>query len=199
MSEQEFPKEAGKTVYQRDKTAKEPVPAKDPPKPPVKPKIKPRKVFVAKKMVARDQPMEYRARHILVSSKEAAELFRQSILDFQKELAEQPMDDPDKEFHDLEKVERFFARLAKKYSTCPSKSLGGDLDWVHEGMEIKDEILTPELVDTVIKTPKNTVPEPVKSPKGFHILLVCENRPYVRKEKPAEGPSPKIPPSGVPG
>ena len=140
MTKKEFPEEAEKTIYQRDKTAKEPVPDKEPPKPAAKPKVKPRKVFVPKKMVAKtNKPMEYRVRHILVSSLEAAQLFRQSILDFQKELADQPLDDPDKEFHDREKIERFFSRLAKKYSICPTKALGGGLDWIHKGMEIKND------------------------------------------------------------
>lgn len=195
---QEFPKEAEEPLYERDKTAKEPVPASDAAKP-AKPKITPRKAFVPKRMVAKDRPMEHRARHILTSSKSAAEMFRQSIIDFQKELADQPMDDPDKEFHDQEKIERFFVRLAKKYSICSSKSLGGDLDWIHTGMSVKNEVLTPELVNTVMAAEKYALPEPIKTEKGFHLVLVCETRPYTKKEQLVEAPKPIAPPSGIPG
>ena len=201
MTKKEFPEEAEKTIYQRDKTAKEPIPDKETPKPVAKPKVKPRKVFVPKKMVAKtDKPMEYRVRHILVSSLEAAQLFRQSILDFQKDLADQPLDDPDKEFHDREKIERFFSRLAKKYSVCPTKALGGGLDWIHKGMEIKNDLFTTELVDLINQTEKFTVPEPVKTSRGFHLILVCESQPHIPEEKPAAVPQAKTPPpgSGIP-
>jgi len=52
-------------------------------------------------------------------------MIRQTLLEFQKELEDKPADDPDKEFHDREKMEKFFARLAKKYSSCMTKRLGG--------------------------------------------------------------------------
>ena len=95
MSDKEFPEEAEKTVYQRDKTAKEPVP-KDSGTPKPKPKIKPKKVFVPKKATFKtDKPMEHRVLHLRVASKDSADLIRTILIDFQKELAEQPADDPE--------------------------------------------------------------------------------------------------------
>jgi len=147
--------------------------AQSAPKPPA---IKPRKAFVAKKIMApTDKPMENRVRHIRLSSKESAELFWQTTKDFQNELAAQQTDDPDKEFADREKVEFFFARLAKKYSTCPSRALGGELGWISPGMN-KQENIPPELIESVANCLKFVIPEPISTPLGFHIVLVCESR-----------------------
>jgi PPIC-type peptidyl-prolyl cis-trans isomerase-like protein len=188
MSEEKYPKESEKTVYQRDKTAKEPVQPADAPKPPVRPKIKPKKVFVAKKQVLKtNKPMEHRVRHIRLSSMEAAQLVRQTLIDFQKELAEQPAEDPDKEFHDREKMEKFFIRLAKKYSSCTTKGLGGDLGWIYKGMKITNAIMTQSLVDVFMETEKYIVPEPVKSKLGIHLLLICESQIHVPREKDTSG------------
>ena len=144
--------------------------------PVIKPAIKPRKAFVAKKIMApTDKPMENRVRHIRLSSKETADLFWQTAVDFQKELAAQPTDDPDKEFADREKVEAFIVRLAKKYSICPSHSLGGELGWISPGMK-KKETIPQELIDTVLKGERFVIPEPIKTPLGFHIVLICETR-----------------------
>ena len=143
------------------------------PKPPV---IKPRKAFVTKKILApTDKPMENRIRHIRLSSQESADLFRQTTQDFQDELAAQPTEDPDKEFADREKVEAFFTRLAKKYSACPSRALGGELGWVSSGMG-KQENIPPELIEAVSKCKKFVIPDPIVTPLGFHVVLVCDSR-----------------------
>jgi hypothetical protein len=143
------------------------------PKPPV---IKPRKAFVAKKITApTDKPMEHRVRHIRLSSKDSADLFWQTAVDFQNELAAEPTDDPDKEFADREKVEAFIIRLAKKYSICPSHSLGGELGWISPGMG-KQEIIPKELITEVLNGKRFVIPEPIKTPLGFHIVLICESR-----------------------
>ena len=143
------------------------------PKPPV---IKPRKAFVAKKITApTDKPMEHRVRHIRLSSKDSADLFWQTAVDFQKELAAEPTDDPDKEFADREKVEAFVIRLAKKYSICPSHSLGGDLGWISPGMG-KQENIPQELINEVLNGKRFVIPEPIKTQLGFHIVLICESR-----------------------
>ena len=143
------------------------------PKPPV---VKPRKAFVAKKILApTDKPMEHRIRHIRLSSMDTAKLFWQTAVDFQKELAEQPTDDPDKEFADREKIEAFIVRLAKKYSACPSRAMGGELGWLSQGMP-KQENIPPGLIDAVSKGTKFVIPEPIETPLGFHIVLICESR-----------------------
>ena len=168
----------------------------------VKPLLKPRKKFVPKKKTFKtDKPMEYRVRHIRLASLEAAQLIRQTIVEYQKDLASKPMDDPDKVFHDQEKVERFFAKLAKKYSACVTRNLGGDLDWVHnhdtaseESMvdefikaQTEESVLTSELVDSIMKCERAHIPEPIKSALGFHVILVCEVRYYTSGESNEKG------------
>lgn len=152
--------------------------------PPKKPLIKPKKIFKPKKVTFKsDTSQQYRTRHIRLSSLESATLIQQTLLDFQKELAERPMDDPDKEFIDQEKLEKFFARLAKKYSTCPTRALGGDLQWIHKKMEdIDTTIMTSELIDVVINGERFKIPPPVKTPLGYHIVLICESKALPKKK-----------------
>ena len=183
----EQPKESEKTIYQRDKTAKEPKIASDTPKQPVKPKPKIKKVFVPKKTTfTTDKPMEHRVRNIRLTSKESAKMIWEILIDFQSDLAKTEMDDPDKSFHDWEKVEKFFIRLAKKYSICQSKKLGGDLGWVYSDMPLPEQIITSELVDKIMKLEKFIIPDPIKSNLGFHILMICESQVHTPKEKPPE-------------
>jgi len=185
MSEQ--PKESEKTIYQRDKTAKEPKTVSDTPKQPVKPKPKIKKVFVPKKTTfTTDKPMEHRVRNIRLTSEESAKMIWEILIDFQSDLAKTEMDDPDKSFHDWEKVEKFFIRLAKKYSICQSKKLGGDLGWVYSDMTLPEQIITSELVDKIMKLEKFIIPDPIKSNLGFHILMICESQVHTPKEKPPE-------------
>ena len=209
MSNSEQPREADQTLYQRDKTAKEPKVSVDTETKP-KPKPKLRKAFVPKKLVKiTDKPQEYRTRHIRVSTLESANIFRQALIDFQKELASEPIDDPDKPFHDQTKVENYFIRIAKKYSTCSTKVLGGDLDWVYKGMNIqpaatfgglemkKEGIVTSELIDAITQSEKYVIPEPIKTKLGYHIILSCETRDRVEKEKPKMPLQPKSAPAGT--
>ena len=73
--ESEQPKAPEKTIYQRDKTAKEPTPLAETPKPPAKPKPKIKKVFVPKKATfTTDKPMEHRVRNIRLTSLESAKM-----------------------------------------------------------------------------------------------------------------------------
>ncbi len=209
MSNSEQPQEPEKALYQRDKTSKEPEVGSDPELKP-KPKPKLRKAFVPKKLIKKtDKPQEYRTRHIRVSTLESANIFRQALVDFQKELASEPIDDPDKPFHDQTKVENYFIRIAKKYSTCSTKVLGGDLDWVYKGMNIqpaatfgglemkKEGIVTSELIDVITQSEKYVIPEPIKTKLGYHIILSCENRDRVEKEKIMTQPKPKSAPVGT--
>ena len=209
MSNSEQPQEPKKALYQRDKTAKKPEVGSDPELKP-KPKPKLRKAFVPKKLIKKtDKPQEYRARHIRVSTLESANIFRQALVDFQKELASEPIEDPDKPFHDQAKVENYFIRIAKKYSTCSTKLLGGDLDWVYKGMNTqptatfgglemkKEDIVSSELIDVITQSEKYVIPEPIKTKLGYHIILSCENRDRVEKEKIITQPKPKSAPSGT--
>ena len=209
MSKSEQPHEPEESPHQRDKTAKEPKVSVDTETKP-KPKPKLRKAFVPKKLVkTTDKPQEYRARHIRVSTLESANIFRQALVDFQKELASEPIEDPDKPFHDQAKVENYFGRIAKKYSTCSTKLLGGDLDWVYKGMNVqpaatfgglemkKESVVTSELIDAITQLEKYVIPEPIKTRLGYHIILSCENRDRVEKEKIITQPKPKSAPAGT--
>ena len=183
MSDQ--PKEPEKTIYQRDKTAKGPQPVSDAPKIPAKPKPKIKKVFVPKKTTfTTDKPMEHRVRNIRLTSEESAKMIWGILIDFQNDLAKEEMEDPDKTFHDWEKVEKFFIRLSKKYSMCQSKKLGGDLGWIYLDMTLPENIITPELVEEIMKLEKFIIPEPIQSKLGFHLLMVCESQVHTPREKP---------------
>jgi len=209
MSKSEQPHEPEESPHQRDKTAKEPKVSVDTETKP-KPKPKLRKAFVPKKLVkTTDKPQEYRARHIRVSTLESANIFRQALVDFQKELASEPIEDPDKPFHDQAKVENYFGRIAKKYSTCSTKFLGGDLDWVYKGMNVQpaatfggqemkqEQKVTLELIDAITQLEKYVIPEPIKTKLGYHIILSCETRDKVEKEKIMASPKPKAAPAGT--
>jgi parvulin-like peptidyl-prolyl isomerase len=178
MTDKDQPQEPEKTIYERDKTAPEPkVPDKPEGEAPKKPVIKPRKVFKAKKVkIQTKKPLEHRVRHILVSSTEAASLIRQTVVDFQNELAAEPTDDPDKEYQDYEKIEKFFGRLARKYSVCASKAVGGDLEWIYPKMAEIEGVLTKDLRDEILKCEKFVIPEPIKTKFGYHIVLACETQ-----------------------
>jgi len=184
MSDTEQPKEAENTIYQRDKTAKEPKPQADKPKAPIKPKPKIKKAFVPKKKTfTTDKPMEHRVRNIRMTSLESAKMIWETLIDYQNELAQQEMDDPDKPFHDWEKVEKFFTRLSKKYSVCISKNLGGSLGWVYQGMDIPPQTMDQELIDNIMKAEKFKIQEPIKTKLGFHIVMVCESQIHTPREK----------------
>jgi parvulin-like peptidyl-prolyl isomerase len=176
MADKEQPEEPEKTVYQRDKTAPEPkVPDQPEAEAPKRPVVKPRKVFKAKKVkIQTDKPLEHRVRHIRVSSEEAANLIRQIILDFQTELADEPTDDLDKVYQDYVKIEKFFSRLARKYSVCSSKAVGGDLEWIYPKMPEIEGILTKDYRDAILKCEKFVLGEPIKTKSGYHLVLVCE-------------------------
>ncbi len=177
MTDKEQPQEPEETVFQRDKTAKEPKVPDRPEGEPQKRVIKPRKVFQAKKVkIQTKKPLEHRVRHIRVSSMEAASLIRQTVIDFQNELAAEPTDDPDKEYQDYDKIEKFFARLARKYSTCSTKLVGGDLEWIYPKMAEMEGVLTKDLRDEILKCEKFVIPEPTKTKSGYHIILVCETQ-----------------------
>ncbi len=178
MADKEQPQEPEQTTYQRDKTAPEPKAAERPEgEKPKRPVIKPRKVFKAKKVkIQTKKPLEHRVRHIRVSSEEAANLFRQTVIDFQNELAAEPTNDPDKEYHDYEKIEKLFAQLAKKYSVCPTKAVGGDLEWIYPKMPEMEGILTKDLRDAILQCEKFMIPDPFKTKYGYHIILVCETQ-----------------------
>ncbi len=177
MSKTEQPQEPETTPFERDKAAKERQPLTESPKTPVRPKPKIKKAFVAKKKTfTTDKPMEHSVRNIRLTSIESAKMIWEILIDYQNELAQQEVDDPDKAYHDWEKVEKFFIRLAKKYSICMSKALGGSLGWVYQGMDIAPQSFNQELLDIIMKTEKFKIPAPIKTKLGFHIIMICESQ-----------------------
>jgi len=182
MSDTNQPQEPEKTVFERDKTAKERQPVVE--SRPVKPKPKIKKAFVpTRKTFTTDKLVEHRVRNIRMTSMDSAKMIWETLVDYQNELAQQEMDDPDKPFHDWEKVEKFFSRLAKKYSACMSKTLGGSLGWIYQGMEIASQTINQELVDRIMKSEKFKIPEPIKTKLGFHIIMICESQIHTPREK----------------
>ena len=179
------PQEPEETIYQRNKTAKNPTPVEDGPRAPKKPKPKIKKAFIPKKKTfTTDQPLEHRARNIRMTSMESAKVIWETLVDYQSELAQEQADDPDKLYNDWEKVERFFIRLAKKYSVCKTKALGGSLGWIYNGIDIAAEIMDQELIDNILKAEKFIIPEPIKTKLGFHIIILCESQVHSPREKP---------------
>ncbi len=85
--------------------------------------------------------MEFRASHILVKDRSLAQKI--SI------EAKQGKD---------------FAMLARKYSTCPSKSKGGDLGWFAPGKMVA------AFENAVKKLSHNKISDPVKTQFGYHII-----------------------------
>jgi peptidyl-prolyl cis-trans isomerase C len=85
--------------------------------------------------------MEWRASHILVKDKALA----QSIL------------------NRLQKGGNFSA-LAKEFSTCPSKSKGGDLGWFGPGK------MVPPFEKAVIKLSHGRISAIVQTQFGYHII-----------------------------
>ena len=91
--------------------------------------------------------MQIRASHILVST-----------LDEAKTVISELEDGKD------------FAKLAKKYSSCPSKEQGGDLGFFSKGQMVK------EFEDAAFSLKKGEISDPVKTQFGYHIIKLTEKR-----------------------
>ncbi|OHD54053.1 MAG: peptidylprolyl isomerase [Spirochaetes bacterium GWF1_51_8] len=85
--------------------------------------------------------MEWRASHILVKDKSLAE-------DLLRQL----------------RKGKGFAELAKEFSTCPSKSKGGDLGWFGPGQMVKP------FEDAVIRLRPGALSGVVSTQFGYHVI-----------------------------
>ncbi len=85
--------------------------------------------------------MEWRASHILVKNRNLAQEISKLLSKGAK-----------------------FEQLAKEYSTCPSKSKGGDLGWFGTGQMVKPFEVA------VQKMSRNRPSKPVKTQFGYHII-----------------------------
>ena len=85
--------------------------------------------------------MEWKASHILVQEKELADKLKDRL-----------------------KSGANFGDLAREFSTCPSKSRGGDLGWFGPGKMVK------AFEDTVKRTGHGNTSQIVKTQFGYHII-----------------------------
>ena len=85
--------------------------------------------------------MEFRASHILVRDSATAEKIYARL-----------------------RAGESFESLARQYSTCPSKSKGGDLGWFKEGQ------MDPAFENAVRRMSNGTLSRPVKTQFGYHII-----------------------------
>lgn len=63
-----------------------------------------------------------------------------------------------------------FAILARQYSTCPSKSMGGNLGYFKRGEMVK------EFEKAAFSLPVGQVSEPVETRFGWHLIKVTDRR-----------------------
>jgi parvulin-like peptidyl-prolyl isomerase len=99
------------------------------------------------------QPEQYKARHILVKTKKEA----QNLIDQLKKSTN---------------VKGKFIALAKKYSTGPSATNGGDLGWFALRM------MVPEFGNALKKMKIGSFTKsPVKSNYGFHVIYLEDKKP----------------------
>lgn len=87
--------------------------------------------------------MEWKASHILVKDQALARRIQQEI-----------------------KQGARFEEMARRHSTCPSKSSGGDLGWFGPGKMVK------EFENACRKNGVGTVTDPVGTQFGYHLIKV---------------------------
>jgi len=92
-------------------------------------------------------PSEVRASHILVNTEKEANEVKKKIAEGEK-----------------------FPRMAKRFSTCPSKDDGGDLGFFGPGM------MAQPFEEAAFKAPLNKVVGPVKTEFGYHLIMVTEKK-----------------------
>ena len=85
--------------------------------------------------------MEFKASHILVRDLQSAERLYERV-----------------------KKGESFEALARQYSTCPSKSKGGDLGWFKEGQ------MVPPFENAVRRMGTGSISRPIKTQFGYHII-----------------------------
>lgn len=88
-----------------------------------------------------------KASHILVDSKQEADLLKSKIDNGES-----------------------FEALAKQYSKCPSGENGGDLGYFERGQ------MVPAFEDAAFKLPVGKVSEPIKTQFGWHLIKVYDKK-----------------------
>ena len=90
---------------------------------------------------------QVRASHILVNTKQEADLIKSKINDGES-----------------------FETLAKRYSKCPSGQQGGDLGYFERGQMVKP------FEDAAFSLPVGKVSEPVQTQFGWHLIKVSDRK-----------------------
>jgi parvulin-like peptidyl-prolyl isomerase len=93
-----------------------------------------------------------RVSHIVLTTKDIAELLLENL----------------RSCGDRDLMLKMFARLAKKYSACGTRSKGGDLGF------LEFNTTAPELEKAAQEAPVGEVRGPVYSRYGYHIFVVTE-------------------------
>ena len=91
--------------------------------------------------------MEWKASHILVKDQSLARKIRQEI-----------------------KQGARFEEMARRHSTCPSKSSGGDLGWFGPGKMVK------AFETACTKIGVGSISDPVRTQFGYHVIKVTGKR-----------------------
>ncbi|WP_462323324.1 SurA N-terminal domain-containing protein [Desulfoplanes sp.] len=106
------------------------------------------------------QPEQIKARHILVRVPEdgTPEEVAGAKNELEKILAKYQQGTP-------------FEELATTYSQGPSKTQGGDLGWFPQGR------MVPEFEEAAFALDKGEISPPVRTPFGFHLIMVEDRRP----------------------
>jgi peptidyl-prolyl cis-trans isomerase C len=91
--------------------------------------------------------MEWKASHILIKDRALAQKLSQEI-----------------------KQGARFEELARRHSTCPSKSSGGDLGWFGPGK------MVPAFENAVKRLGVGSVSDPVNTQFGWHVIKVTGKR-----------------------
>jgi foldase protein PrsA len=116
------------------------------------------KDYLDKNHATLDKPEQAKAKHILVADVGKANQIEAQL----KGLSGKALDDK-------------FAELAKQYSTDPSsKDKGGELDWFQKGQ------MVPAFQAAAWSQPIGVVGPPVKSPFGYHIIVVEGRKPATK-------------------
>lgn len=110
-------------------------------------------------------PEEVKVRHILVQSKPGDAGSEEKALEKIKQIADR-----------IKNKKEDFAKVASEVSEDPgSKTSGGLLDFFSRGK------MVPEFEKAAFSAPLNQVTEPVKTPYGYHLILVLDKKPEVTK------------------
>jgi parvulin-like peptidyl-prolyl isomerase len=107
-----------------------------------------------------------RASHILIST----------TTGLKDEDAKKKIEEIEAELRKAPKLADAFAEAAGKYSDCPSKAQGGDLDFFPRQKMVK------EFADAAFSLEVGQMSAPVKTKFGYHLILVTDRKPFPKDQ-----------------